>query len=66
MRSEKIHAAVAQGNTRFEICLLVAKGVRLTHQHGGRLEDSINNVLGMLNPGHAREPFVATPLIAKA
>ena len=34
-----------KGNNRFEICQLVSKGVRITHKHGTRLEDSIGEVL---------------------
>ena len=48
MRSKQVHIAVAQGNNRFEICRKVGKGVRITHKSGTRLEDSINQVLGML------------------
>ena len=48
MRSKSFHAAIAQGNTRFQICQIVAKGVRITHKHGNRLEDSITTVMGML------------------
>lgn len=45
MRSEQIHRALAQGHTRYEICQLVSKGVRVTHIQGARFEDSIGNVL---------------------
>jgi uncharacterized protein YoaH (UPF0181 family) len=48
MRSEKIHRALAQGMNRFEVCQLVAKGVKATHKTGGRFEDSINDVLQYL------------------
>lgn len=48
MRSEQIHKAIAQGNTRFEICSLVSRGLKLTHKRGLRFEDSIGDVLGML------------------
>jgi uncharacterized protein YoaH (UPF0181 family) len=48
MRSDKIHRALAQGMNRFEVCQLVAKGVRATHKSGGRYEDSINDVLQYL------------------
>lgn len=50
MRSSRIHTAIGQGNSRFEICQLVSKGVKITHKPGERLEDSINNVLCMLQP----------------
>ena len=45
MRSDQIHRALAQGINRFEVCQLVAKGVRASHKTGGRFEDSINSVL---------------------
>lgn len=45
MRSDQIHRALAQGINRFEVCQLVAKGVKATHKTGSRFEDSINDVL---------------------
>ena len=48
MRSNQIHRALAQGMNRFEVCLLVSKGVKATHKTGGRFEDSINAVLQYL------------------
>ena len=48
MRSNQIHRALAQGISRFEVCQLVAKGVRATHKTGARFEDSINDVLEYL------------------
>lgn len=66
VRSQKIHAAIAQGNTRFEICQLVAKGVRITHRQGTRLEDSITQVLGMLKLQAASVPPVAGVLNTRA
>jgi len=45
MRSDQIHRALAQGINRFEVCQLVAKGVKATHRTGSRFEDSINDVL---------------------
>ena len=48
MRSEQIHRALAQGMNRFEVCQLVAKGVKATHKTGSRFEDSINDVLQYL------------------
>jgi hypothetical protein len=48
MRSNKIHSVLAQGINRFEVCQLVAKGVRATHKTGARFEDSINDVLQYL------------------
>ncbi|MGC9157433.1 MAG: hypothetical protein ACP5FH_00480 [Terracidiphilus sp.] len=49
MRSDKIYRVLAQGMSRFEVCQLVAKGVRATHKTGGRFEDSINDVLQHLS-----------------
>jgi len=53
MRSEQIHRAISKGNTRFEICQLVSKGVKVTHKPGARFEDSIGNVLGHLGQRQA-------------
>lgn len=50
MRSDQIHRALAQGMNRFEMCQLVAKGVKATHKTGGRFEDTINEALEYL--GH--------------
>jgi uncharacterized protein YoaH (UPF0181 family) len=50
MRSNQIHRALAQGMNRFEVCQLVAKGVKATHKTGSRFEDSINDVLECLGP----------------
>ena len=50
MRSDRIHVAIAQGNSRYEICRLTFKGVHIIHKRGERMEDSINQVLGMLRP----------------
>jgi len=33
---------------RFEMCQLVAKGVKATHKTGGRFEDTINTALEFL------------------
>jgi uncharacterized protein YoaH (UPF0181 family) len=40
MRSDQIHRSLAQGMNRFEVCQLVAKGVKATHKTGARFEDS--------------------------
>ena len=60
MRSDQIHRALAQGINRFEVCQLVAKGVRVTHKNGGRYEDSINDVLQYIGthdtPGEGLHP----------
>lgn len=50
MRSSQVHVAIAQGNSRYEICRLTFKGVHIIHKRGERMEDSINRVLGMLRP----------------
>lgn len=50
MRSDKVHLALSYGNTRYEICNMVAKGLRATHVSGVRTEDSINRVLGLIGP----------------
>jgi hypothetical protein len=59
MRSHQIHNALAQGHNRFEICQLVAKGVKHTHKPGNRFEDSIGDVLGHL--GSDRTIIVRVP-----
>ena len=48
MRSDQIHRALALGVNRFEVCRLVAMGVRVTHKTGSRFEDSINDILEYL------------------
>lgn len=48
MRSDQIHKALSRGMNRFEVCQLVAKGVKVTHKTGSRFEDSINDVLEYL------------------
>ena len=45
MRSDQIHKALKQGVNRFEVCQLVAKGLKATHRTGSRFEDTINDVL---------------------
>jgi uncharacterized protein YoaH (UPF0181 family) len=67
MRSEQIHRALKQGVNRFEVCQLVAKGVRRTHKAGSRFEDSINDVLDYLGTSertqeslHPSEPEAST------
>lgn len=52
MRSDQIHRALAQGINRFEVCQLVAKGVRATHMTGARFEDTINSTLDYLGKHH--------------
>jgi hypothetical protein len=50
MRSDKIHLALSYGNTRFEICNMIAKGIRATHTAGMRTEESIDRVLDLIGP----------------
>lgn len=50
MRSDKIHLALSHGNTRYEICNMIAKGIRATHKAGMRTEESIDRVLGLIGP----------------
>jgi len=50
MRSEQIHRALEQGHSRFQICQLVSKGIKITHKSGTRFEDSIGSVLSNLGP----------------
>ncbi len=48
MRSEQIHHALAQGHSRFQICQLVSKRIKIAHKSGTRFEDSIGSVLSSL------------------
>ena len=50
MRSDKIYLAMSYGNNRFEICNMIAKGIRATHANGQRTEESIDRVLGLIGP----------------
>ena len=54
MRSDKIHRALAHGMNRFEVCQMVAKGVKATHKTGSRFEDSINDVLQYIGTHETR------------
>jgi uncharacterized protein YoaH (UPF0181 family) len=68
MRSDQIHRALAQGINRFEVCQLVAKGVKATHKTGGRFEDTINDVLQYLGDHDSPEGGVhpAKPVEAES
>lgn len=57
VRSDKIHLALSYGNNRFEICNMVAKGIRVTHKAGMRTEESIDRVLGLIGPRLIPIPF---------
>ena len=61
MRSDKIHRALAQGMNRFEMCQLVAKGVKATHKTGGSFEDTINNALDFLGPHESDQEVTCGP-----
>ena len=62
MRSDQIHRALAQGMNRFEMCQLVAKGVKATHKTGGRFEDTINNALDFLGTHETTQASMHAPL----
>lgn len=62
MRSDQIHRALAQGMNRFEVCQLVAKGVKATHKTGGRFEDSINDVLQYLGTHETTHQSMYAPV----
>jgi hypothetical protein len=64
MRSDQIHRALAQGMNRFEMCQLVAKGVKATHKTGGRFEDTINDALQFLGT-HKSDPKAMHPASIK-
>jgi uncharacterized protein YoaH (UPF0181 family) len=61
MRSDQIHRALAQGMNRFEVCQLVAKGVKATHKTGSRFEDSINDVLQYLGTHESSQEKMHVP-----
>ena len=63
MRSDQIHQALAQGINRFEVCQLVAKGVKATHKTGGRFEDSINEVLHYLSAHERTQASLHAPAL---
>ena len=67
MRSDKIHLALSYGNTRFEICNMIAKGMRATHAAGQRTEESIDRVLDLIGPKMIgpRLPTVSFPRARK-
>ena len=64
MRSDQIHRALAQGMNRFEMCQLVAKGVKATHKTGGRFEDTINDALDYLG-SHKSDQTSMHPVVSK-
>ena len=62
MRSDQIHRALAHGMNRFEMCQLVAKGVKATHKTGGRFEDTINSALDFLGTHETTHESMHAPL----
>lgn len=48
MRSEQVYRAMEQGKSRYEICQLGSKGVRIMHVHGTPLGESIGKVLTLI------------------
>ncbi len=48
MRSDQVYKAIKQGNTRYEICQLGSKGVRIMHARGTPIEESIGKVLTLI------------------
>jgi hypothetical protein len=55
MRSDRVYRAIEGGMSRFQVCQIVAKGVKATHKTGTRFEDSINNVLDCMNTSSAAQ-----------
>lgn len=49
MRTEKVFLAIGVTGNRYEVCHLTSKGVHVVHKPGERMQDSINQVLGMLS-----------------
>lgn len=66
MRSDQIHQALSQGMNRFEVCQLVAKGVKATHKTGSRFEDSINDVLNYLSTHERTQASLHVPKVEAA
>ena len=61
MRSGQIHTAIAQGFTPFEICRIVSRRVRIKHQHGTRMQDSIGEALRLLPQECTKEGLYTAP-----
>jgi hypothetical protein len=61
LRSEKFHLALSHGNSRFEMCNMIAKGMRATHVNGTRMADTINKVMVVMDP----KPVVRVPPIVR-
>jgi hypothetical protein len=59
MRSERVYRAIEHGMSRYEVCQIVAKGVKATHKSGTRFEDSINNVLDKMSAANSVEAKAA-------
>jgi hypothetical protein len=65
MRSDQIHYALSRVINRFEVCSLVAKGVRRTHKTGSRFEDSINDMLQFIGTHEKMHTAEETALAKK-
>ena len=56
MRSGQVYVAVARDSNRFQLCRMVSRGVRVTHQDGTRIEDSIGSILETIGAHTCEEP----------
>jgi hypothetical protein len=45
MLSDQIHRALAKGHSRFQVCRMTAKGVKVMHKPGSRFEETISTAL---------------------
>jgi hypothetical protein len=61
LRSEKFHLALSYGNSRFEMCNMIAKGMRTMHVNGTRMADTINKVMVVMDP----KPVVRVPRVGQ-
>lgn len=55
MRSDRVYRAIERGMSRYEVCQIVAKGVKAMHKSGTRFEDSINSVLDQMSTASSVE-----------
>ena len=51
MIKECVKLAMCQSSNRYEVCHLASKGVQAVHKRGERIQDSINEVMGILRAG---------------
>ena len=49
MRTEQVFLAIGVTGNRYEVCHRTMKGMHAVHKRGDRMQDSINQVLGMLS-----------------